>query len=853
MLAFSLCLCMLGGSDNHIDWANISHIVWRDLRPTCPVDRQAFQVAFRVTVEDIQSARVHIDDGQSAYWLDAYFDSLYPTHEIWMADVPPAATDVIRYYVELTDGTDTDYLSVGGMTDLPPSDGGFEVNFAALTHAPYGATLLNSGAGAVFRVWAPGAPAAQVRGQFNNWTGAAMTRVGEDFIARVNNASATQQYKYYFNPGGWKPDPCARILLPNQNYNAQLHSELPPGWDDADFAPVPVEDLIIYEMHVGTYCGRNDPAGPAPNPSGFIDLFSRQSHIVEMGFNAVEFMPITEFPGDFSAGYNPITMYSPEWKYHGYQNLAPVMNYFHNYNVAVFLDIVWNHFSPTDNFLWQYDGTQIYFDSPPVETPWGSQADFDRPGVRQYFLNSAIFAMDELHIDGFRMDATDFMNQGQPASGWSLMQDFNRLIKNRRRGTIAIAEQLPNDVNITRPLAVGGAGFDAQWHDAFVDTLRQEILDAAFGDPEMWRIRDMINGEGPYLSGSSVVHYLELHDEAWPSNGGQRLVKTIDPTPPHDDHWAKGRTKLGQGVVMFAPGIPALLQGTEWLEDTDFGAEPSGANRIDWSKKTRYAGIVQYYRDMIAIRRSNAALKANAPHLVYHVNEAGNVIAWRRMSADNSNTLVIIANFSNTDYTMYQLGLPAPGTWYELLNSQAALYEGNGLNNCAPFTTTPAQRDGFAQSIVLRVPQMALIVLRHSTPPDLFLDGDQDGILNHCDNCPRHANPSQADSNGDGLGDACDCNNNGVDDYFDLKYGTSADANYNSVPDECENVFDVGDLNCDGLINNFDIDPFVLALIDPVTYAALFPACDAALADINQDGSVNNFDIDPFVNLLIGG
>lgn len=854
MLKLGLLLCLLGGSDNDVDWTRVTHIVWQDLRPTCPVDRQPFSILFYAGRGDIQSARVRVDDGGTVYWLDAYYDGYRGIHDIWRADVPAAAANQVRYYMELTDGSDVDYLSASGMSDGPPTDGGFLVDFATLSHAPYGATLLNNGIGAVFRVWAPGAAQCSVRGEFNAWGASPMTRVGEDFIGRVNNARDGQQYKFYFSPAAiWKPDPCARELVANQNYNARIRNEREYVWLSTDFQRPAIEDLIIYELHVGTFAGRNDPFGPASNPANFEDLLVRLQHVVELGVNAIELLPITEFPGDFSAGYNPITMYSPEFRYRGYRELLPVIHYAHTYNVAVLLDIVWNHFSPTDNFLWYFDGTQCYFDTPSVETPWGSQADFDRQGVRDYFLNSALFAIEELRIDGFRMDATDFMDQGQPASGWSLMRDFNRVVKQRSRDVITIAEQLPDDVNVTRPLAIGGAGFDAQWHDAFVDTLREEILDAAFGDPEMWKIRDIINGGGPYLSGSSVVHYLELHDEAWPTNGGQRLVKTIDLTPPHDDLWAKGRVKLGQGIVMYAPGVPTILQGSEWLEDTDFGASPSGANRIDWSKKVTYANIFRYFQHMIAIRKTNAALRANAPHLVYHVNESGNVIAWRRTSADNTNTLVLIANFSNTNYTMYQLGLPRAGTWYELLNSQSAGYDGNGMTNCFPLVTTPAPRDGFAQSIVLRVPQMGLIVLRHDTPPDVFLDADQDGIVDLCDNCPLHPNAQQTDTNGDGLGDACDCNHNGTSDEIDLDSGFSMDANSNGIPDECETAFSRGDLNCDERINNFDIDPFVLALIDSATYNEMYSACDVLLADINQDGAVNNFDIDPFVSLLIGG
>jgi 1,4-alpha-glucan branching enzyme len=211
-------------------------------------------------------------------------------------------------------------------------------------------------------------------------------------------------------------------------------------------------------------------------------------------------------------------------------------------------------------------------------------------------------------MDGFRMDATDFMNiYPQEASGWSLMQEMNDAIDNRFADKIAIAEQLPDDSWVTRPTSSGGAGFDSQYYDEFTDRLRDEIFDAALGDPEMWKIRSIIYGGGDYLNGRYVTNYVELHDECWPTSGGQRIVKSIDTTPPHDDQWAKGRSKLAQGIALTAPGIPAMLQGTEWLDDTDFGTDLG--NRIDWSKKTTYAGIFAYYRDLITLRRISPALR----------------------------------------------------------------------------------------------------------------------------------------------------------------------------------------------------------------------------------------------------
>jgi hypothetical protein len=186
------------------------------------------------------------------------------------------------------------------------------------------------------------------------------------------------------------------------------------------------------------------------------------------------------------------------------------------------------------------------------------------------------------------------------------------------------------------------------------------------------------------------------------------MVKTIDTTAPHDDQWAKGRTKLAQGLVLTAPGIPAILQGTEWLEDADFGTDAE--NRIDWSKKTTYAGIFDYYSDLITIRRLSPGLRADAGVDVFHTNESGNVIAYQRYDL-SGNVHVVVANFSNTDYSSYRIGLPQAGDWVEEINSQDPAYEGTGTTNPGTLTADAIGADGFPQSKAIAIPKMALIVL----------------------------------------------------------------------------------------------------------------------------------------------
>ncbi|MCD4690225.1 alpha amylase C-terminal domain-containing protein, partial [bacterium] len=696
------------GPDNNIEWNGVSHIGWLDRSPRCPIDGESFTVTLMTYANDITSARVLADDG-TGVWTDASKTSARGPYDIWTATVPATASDALSYWFEITDGAETDYLSVGGMMSSTPTDGGFVVDFATLEHAPVGATPTSDG-GTVFRVWSPDRTTAHVRGAFNGWdTSDPMTKTGEHFAVHIPEAQVGQMYKYFFQSTTWNTDPRARRLNPGDNYNAFI---LDPGsyaWQIDDFDVPDFEEMVIYQLHVGTFAGRNDPYGTETFPAGFAEVTERVDHLAELGVNVVMINPVTEFPWDYSAGYNPITAWSPEWIYGTPDELKAMVDALHDRGIATIHDIVWNHFSFSDNFLWNYDGTQLYFDDPAIETPWGSQADFDSEGVRDYYVESAFSWLDEFRMDGFRMDATSYMNIApQEASGWSLMQRLNDEMDRRAIDKICIAEQLPDNSWVTRPTSLGGAGFDSQYYDEFTDRLRDEIFDAASGDPEMWKIRNIINGGGLYLAGRYATNYVELHDECWPSSGGQRIVKTIDTTAPHDDQWAKGRVKLSQGLVLTSPGIPAMLMGTEWLEDTDFGTD--SGNRIDWSKKTTYAGIFDYFSEVITLRTSTAALRADAGHDVFHLNESGNLLAFQRWDGSGG-LIVVVANFSNTDYSSYRIGLPSGGNWTELVNSQDAAYMGSGTTNPGTLVAESTPYDGFSNSIQLSVPAMALLIL----------------------------------------------------------------------------------------------------------------------------------------------
>jgi 1,4-alpha-glucan branching enzyme len=208
-------------------------------------------------------------------------------------------------------------------------------------------------------------------------------------------------YKYYFNPGiTWKPDARARSLNPGDNYNSHVEDPFNYAWGDDAFETPDFNDMIIYELHVGTFSGRNDPVASGSIPGTYADVAAHVDHLVELGINVVELMPINEYPWHFSAGYNPVSNWAPEWKHGDPDDLKAMIDVLHQNGIAVLQDIVWNHFSSSDNYLWNYTRDaggalhQIYFDGDGSicveDTPWGCQADFDEPQVQDYYANSAM-------------------------------------------------------------------------------------------------------------------------------------------------------------------------------------------------------------------------------------------------------------------------------------------------------------------------------------------------------------------------------------------------------------------------------------------------------------------------------
>ncbi|MBX3359022.1 MAG: alpha amylase N-terminal ig-like domain-containing protein [Phycisphaeraceae bacterium] len=721
-------LATLAQIDGNVQWSGVSHIDWNSRRPRVPRNGEAFTVLLQTLRDDVTAVRVRVDTGTVTF-VDAAKTGSRGPYDLWEATIPATAASTERYLFEITDGADTDYYSRLGMSDDLVTTNQFEINFTTLEHAPVGATPVSGGT--VFKVWSPSRTTAHVRGEFNSWSTAnPLAKVGEHFIGFVPGAVAGQSYKYFFNNSVWNSDPRAAALVPTNNYNAVIVDQDAYQWQAPGFSSRPTGELVIYQLHVGSFAGRNDPGGVTPNPSRYIDVAARADHLAQLGVNAVMLNPVHEFPGDFSGGYNSVTPWAIESKLGTPDQFKQMVDALHQRGIAVILDVVWNHVSSSDNFLWNFDGTQLYFDSTAVDTPWGAQADFDKAGVFNFYLDSAEQMLTDYRLDGFRVDATMYLTDSGLTPQWSAGQAFIRGVNNLRNSRHAdahtIAEIYIDNRWVTDPTS-SGLGFTAQYQNEFKEAVRAAVFDSAFTSPNVQRVANVLDGQGFGVSGSSVLNYFELHDDCWPLNNHQRAVKQIDTTAPHDDEFARGRTTLAQALNLLSRGVPAIVQGTEWLEDD--GWESS---KIDWSHKTTYAGVFKFYKDLIALRTSEPALYADSPLWAYHVNEALDVLAFERYEVGGG-SFVAVANFSNNGLSDYRIGLPRDGRWSVVINSSDTQYGGPGGGATGEVAVEAIASGPFQQSAALNIPARTILLLRHEALPACPADFDHSGDVSPTD------------------------------------------------------------------------------------------------------------------------
>jgi 1,4-alpha-glucan branching enzyme len=629
---------------------------------------------------------------------------------------------------------------------------------------PLGANL--TGDGATFRVWAPAASSVTLRGSFTGWTDHPMNRDAHGYWqAFVPGVREGAEYKFFVRgPGseGYKRDPWARALtldppFPQANCIVTHPTTFP--WHDAGFRPPRFHDLVIYQLHPGAFFS-TDAQGRdvrAQRPGRFMDVLYKLEYLQELGVNVLQLLPIQEFNTQRSLGYNGTDYFSPEMTYSiapgapefpryvekanellAKRGLAPyppraldcqtkqlmaLVDLCHVYGLAVILDLVYNHAGGDfgDESLYFLDrqpfgdnNRSLYF----TDQGWAGGLVFAywKPEVRQFLIDNARFFLDEYHVDGFRFDEVTVIDRH---GGWEFLQHLTSTLRHHERTAPLIAEYWADQVAVLRPRDQGGAGFDAVVDAGLREALRRAIAQAAAGR----EARVDLGGVARALAvqhGSAwrSVHHLENHDVVRVNNDSDRepRIPALADGADARSWYARSRSRVANGLLFTAPGIPMLFMGQEFLEDKYWSDSPDHFRDclIWWDGLDSDRAMqdhLRFARELLALRRRQPALRADQVN-VFHVDDGNRVIAFHRWLEGAGRDVVVIASLREETWWDYEIGFPRPGVWLEVFNADVYDHWVNprAAGNGGQLQVDGPPRHGFAQSARVVIPANSVLL-----------------------------------------------------------------------------------------------------------------------------------------------
>jgi 1,4-alpha-glucan branching enzyme len=575
-----------------------------------------------------------------------------------------------------------------------------------------------------FRVWAPHARKVAVIGSFNGWDGGRNPMEPERdgcWYAEIAGARPGHEYRYLLETEGGelsRIDPYAREVTDSAG-NGVIHDPAAFDWGPGVFRMAPRDGLVIYELHIGTFHDKGREDG---QPGTFHTAIEQLEHLGKLGINAIEIMPVVEFPGARSWGYAPAHIFAVESSYGGPAALKAFIKECHCRGIAVILDVVYNHMGPKDVDLWRFDGWSendlggiYFFNDWRAETPWGrSRPDYTREAVRRFLVDNALLWLDEYRIDGLRVDGTVFIRTADWSGdkpipeGYTLLQAINAEAHRRFPGRLLIAEDLRDNPEMTRPVEAGGAGFDAQWDGKFAYEIRRAVIAPADEERSMQCVAEAIATRYNDDAFQRII-YSESHDEV--ANGKARVPYEIN----KDDAtgwYSQKRSTLAAALVFTAPGIPMLFQGQEFLEGEWFRDDVP----LDWDLSREFRGIVRLYRDLIALRLDRRGVTRGLRGQgmqVHRADEERKVLAFRRWDQGGpGDDVVIVTNFRHEPQQDCAIGFPAEGPWkvrfYSDWSGYSDRFEGRDIGDV---TVEPGECDDLPCRGRLSIPPYTVLIL----------------------------------------------------------------------------------------------------------------------------------------------
>lgn len=422
--------------------------------------------------------------------------------------------------------------------------------------------------GVTYRVWAPDHENLSVEIRSTNNTSRRFPLKREEggyHAGHDEKGKAGDRYGYRIGEGGLLPDPASRAQDGDVHGLSIVVDPRKFPWTDANWQRPAYRDLVIYELHVGTFTAEGT----------FRAAIEKLPHLRMLGVSAIEIMPIGDFPGKRNWGYDGVLIYAPASCYGSPDDLRALVDAAHAEGIAVLLDVVYNHFGPDGNYLSAYSS---HFYCKRHHTPWGEGFNLDgkeRAAVRDFFLSNPQYWMDEYHIDGFRFDATHEIKDDSP---FHILKELAAVV--HAQGGYAIAEDARNEALV---LEVDGYGFDGVWADDIHHTLRVNQTGenfSYFGDfggtiqevAETLRRGWFYSGQvaknyggprgtdGSHLPPASFVCCISNHDQTGNRAFGERINQLVAPSS----------YRALSVLLCLCPFTPMLFMGQEWNASSPF-------------------------------------------------------------------------------------------------------------------------------------------------------------------------------------------------------------------------------------------------------------------------------------------
>ncbi|CAN5508963.1 malto-oligosyltrehalose trehalohydrolase [soil metagenome] len=427
--------------------------------------------------------------------------------------------------------------------------------------------------GTRFRIWAPKAESLYlvIEGRDEAFKMEALD--GGVFELFVSDVTAGDRYRYRVGEGEPMPDYTSRFQPEGVHGPSEIVDPNAFDWSDADWKGVPQEELVFYELHIGTF-----------SPEGTYDgVTERLQYLRGLGITAIELMPVADFPGRWNWGYDNAALYAPSRAYGTPDDLRRLVDGAHKLGMAVYLDVVYNHLGP--------DGAYFPAFAPVFtkkhKTPWGQAINLDdrgSEGVRQVFIDNVMHWLREYHVDGLRLDATHALVDDSERHFIAELSDAVAEMENGGWRRILVAEDHRNLNTLIQPTAEGGFGIDAVWADDlhhqirnitagdsgayyadYADSTAQDLAVTVeqgwFYDGRPSRVTGKPRGtSADPIAPDQCVVCIQNHDQVGNRPVGDRLTETVSP-----EHY-----RAASALLLFAPELPLLFMGQEWGATSPF-------------------------------------------------------------------------------------------------------------------------------------------------------------------------------------------------------------------------------------------------------------------------------------------